>query len=157
MERYNAAEQIQSSDDESENHVKHGIGHLRRSDYGEWYEAFLAALAQTGIILDACEFANVSRETVRRHRRENPEFNQAFKDARRDAADRLRRRYQKRAVEQSDRAMEFLLKTLDPDEYSDDRATLLQGLMQYLDMSKLTNEQIERLAAGDDPIAVLLG
>jgi len=136
---------------------KGGMDHLRRSDYGTWHAAFLAALGQTGIILDACDFAGVHRETVRKHRRDDPAFNEAFKDARRDAADRLRRRYHQRAEQQSDRAMEFLLKTLDPDEYGDGHAALLQGLMQYLDLSKLSNEQIERLRAGDDPIAVLLG
>jgi very-short-patch-repair endonuclease len=138
-------------------HGKHGMGELRRSDYGSWREAFLAALAETGIILDACEFAGVNRETVRTHRRQDPAFNEAFRDARRDAADRLRRRYHARAKQQSDRAMEFLLKTLDPDEYGDANAALLQALMQYLDISKLSNEQIDRLTAGDDPIRVLLG
>jgi very-short-patch-repair endonuclease len=157
LEHYEAAKDFIAPDDDDTKHGKHGMDHLRRSDYGEWHEAFLAALAETGIILDACEFANVNRETVRRHRRENTEFNEAFKDARRDAADRLRRRYHTRAEQQSDRAMEFLLKSLDPDEYGDGNAALLQGLMQYLDLSKLTNEQIDRLTAGDDPIRVLLG
>jgi very-short-patch-repair endonuclease len=156
LEHYEAAKDFVHPADDTK-HGKHGMGELRRSDYGEWHQAFLAALAETGIILDACEFAGVSRETVRRHRRENTEFNEAFKDARRDAADRLRRRYHTRAEQQSDRAMEFLLKSLDPDEYGDANAALLQGLMQYLDLSKLTNEQIDRLTAGDDPIRVLLG
>ncbi len=66
-------------------------------------------------------------------------------------------RYHTRAEQQSDRAMEFLLKTLDPDEYGEGHAALLQAVMRYLDMSKLSNEQIERLRVGDDPIAVLLG
>ncbi len=117
MGHYEAVKDFVAPEDDDTKHGKHGMGQLRRSDYGEWHEAFLAALSQTGIILDACEFADVSRETVRRHRHENPAFDEAFQDARRDAGDRLRRRYHQRAEQQSDRAMEFLLKTLDPDEY----------------------------------------
>lgn len=156
LENYEAVKAFTMPDDDPK-HDKCGMDRPRRSDYGDWRDAFLDALSATGIILDACEAAGVTRETVRRHRREDVEFNEAFKDARKDAADRLRRRYHIRAEQQSDRAMEFLLKTLDPDEYGDTMSAVIQAILQYLDTSKLTNEQIDRLTAGDDPIRVLLG
>lgn len=147
---------LAAAQEAADKHGKHAGDRPRRSDYGDWRDAFLDALSGDGILLDGCEAAGVTYETVRRHRREDPAFNVAVKDARKAAADRLRRTYQGRAKLQSDRAMEFLLKALDPEEYSDAMATVLQALLQYVDMAKLSNEQIDRLAAGDDPIRVLL-
>jgi very-short-patch-repair endonuclease len=159
LEHYEAVKTFVPAPDAASHakHGKHGTDRVRRSDYGDWRDAFLEALSETGIILDACDAVGKSRETVRRHRIEDLDFNEKFKDARRDAADRLRRRYHTRAEQQSDRAMEFLLKNLDPEEYGDSMAAIIQAVLQYLDMSKLSNEQIDRLAAGEDPLRVLLG
>lgn len=154
LAQYEAAKSFVAPVDDAK-HGKHGTDRPRRSDYGDWRDAFLEELSQKGIILDACEVAGVNRETVRRHRREDPAFNDAFLDARRDAADRLRRRYHDRAEKQSDQAMLTLLKNLDPDEYGD--KAQLKAIVQYLDLSKLSEEQLERLANGDDPIRVLIG
>jgi very-short-patch-repair endonuclease len=158
LEHYKAVKDLPTDLGRSnDKHAKHGTDRVRRSDYGDWRDAFLEKLSETGIILDACDAVGKSRETVRRHRIEDSSFNEAFKNARRDAADRLRRRYHNRAEQQSDRAMEFLLKNMDPEEYGDSMAAIIQAILQYLDMSKLSNEQIDRLAAGEDPLRVLLG
>lgn len=95
----------------------------RRSDYGTWRDAFLTKLAETGIVLDACEAADISRKTAYQHRDEDPDFKQDWKLALQDAADRALREYRKRALQQSDRAMEFFIRTRDP-EGSAEHSTL---------------------------------
>jgi hypothetical protein len=54
-----------------------------------WEKAFLTSFAARAIINDAAKDARVSRMTVWRHRKQDPEFAQAFKDAHEQAADNL--------------------------------------------------------------------
>lgn len=136
------------------NHANHAGVKVRRSHYGDWRDAFLDGLSERGILLDGCEAGDVSYETVRRHRRDDPDFDQAVKDARKAAADRLRRTYFRRAEQQSDRAMEYMLRLLDPDEASG--PNLIALLLPYLDLSKLSDGQIEQLSAGGDPVGIIL-
>jgi very-short-patch-repair endonuclease len=91
----------------------------RRTDYGDWRHEFLAALAESGIVLDACEAAGVSRKTAYQHRDEDTNFSLDWKFALQDAADRMLRKYRTRAEQQSDRAMEFFLRTRDPETYAE--------------------------------------
>lgn len=137
-------------------HANHAGDAARRSHYGDWRDAFLTGLSVTGILLDGCEAGGVSYETVRRHRREDAAFDQAVKDARKEAADRLKRTYARRAEQQSDRAMEYMLRLLDPEEAAP-QAPLLALLLPYLDLTKLTDAQIDQLASGGDALTILLG
>ena len=140
---------------EADNVAKVAVDRPRRADYGDWRDVFLEGLELTGIYLDGCEAAGVSYEILRRHRREDPDFGQAVKDARKRAADRLRRTYHRRADQQSDRAMEYMLRQLDPDEAGG--PSLIALLIPYLDLTKLNDQQVEQLATGADPIAVIFG
>jgi very-short-patch-repair endonuclease len=125
------------------------------SVYGDWRDRFLAVLSETGIVREACIAAGVSRKTAYQYRADDQVFTDEWKLALQDAADVALVEYRKRALQQSDRAMEFFIRSRDPDQYGE-RAHL-QAIVQYLDLAKLTNEQIERLANGDDPIQILLG
>lgn len=136
-------------------HAKHAAQRPRRSHYGDWRDPFLQAIEERGIIGDGLLAANTTYETVRRHRREDPAFEQAFQDARKVAADKLKAVYFDRAYKQSDRAMEYMLRLLDPDDAGGPNLVAL--LLPYLDLTKLTDGQIEQLSAGGDPVAIILG
>ncbi len=58
--------------------------------------AFLKAFAQTGIVLDGCQAAGVSRETVDGWR-DDPYFLAAYRRAEHDANDQIRREIRRRA------------------------------------------------------------
>lgn len=94
-----------------------GVGQVVNAD--QWPAIFLQELSQDGIVLKACRAAQITRATAYERRQLDPDFARAWKLALQDAADRLREVYQQRAVTQSDRALEFLLRTLDPDTYRD--------------------------------------
>ena len=64
-----------------------------------WTEAFLAALAECGILTDAAVVAGVDRATVWRRRQSDPEFAQAVDEAIDMAADKLEREARRRAIE----------------------------------------------------------
>lgn len=123
--------------------------------YGDWRDRFLTELAECGIVREACIAAGVSRKTAYQHRADDATFAEAWKLALQDAADLALVTYRTRAFQQSDRAMEFFLKSRDPDAFGD-RAQL-QAIVQYLDLTRLDEEQLQRLANGDDPIRVLIG
>lgn len=89
-----------------------------------WPELFIRELAQQGIVLKACQAAQITRQVAYERRQLDPDFAQAWKLALQDAADRLREIYQQRAVTQSDRALEFLLRTMDPETYRDSGETV---------------------------------
>lgn len=95
---------------------------------------FLSALADTGIILRACEVSNTPRTNVYRWRKE-PEFESAFQSAIEEAIERLELEARRRAFEgtekpvyqggqlvgyireYSDTLLIFTLKALRPDKY----------------------------------------
>jgi hypothetical protein len=74
-------------------------GTLPRARKRRWVKAFLAALAETGIVTRACKVARVGRMTVYRNRQENPEFAAAWQEAQEVAADNLEAEARRRAVE----------------------------------------------------------
>lgn len=125
----------------------------RRSDYGSWHDRFLAAFRESGIILDGCEAAGVTRQTVRQHFWGDIAFRKAYMDAKRDAADERRRIRARRAREQSDRLLEAEIVELDPRPEQDFLGPIIA---QYLDMTKLSDRQLDRLEAGDDVIQILI-
>lgn len=64
-----------------------------------WTDAFLAHLAECGILTDAAAAAGVDRSTVFRRRQDDEEFAQAVDEAIDMAADKLEREARRRAVD----------------------------------------------------------
>lgn len=64
-----------------------------------WTDAFLAHLAETGILTDASEAAGIDRSNVWRRRHSDPEFAKACDEALDMAADKLEREARRRAIE----------------------------------------------------------
>lgn len=64
-----------------------------------WDQAFLAALADTGVLSAAAELASVERTTVWRRRQNDPEFAKACEEALKLAADALEQEARRRALE----------------------------------------------------------
>jgi len=85
------------------------------ASYGDWRDRFLAVLAEGGIVREACIGAGVSRKTAYQYRADDADFAELWRLALQDAADRALATYRKRAIQQSDRAMEFFITTRDPE------------------------------------------
>lgn len=64
-----------------------------------WTDAFLAALAETGILSRASEIVGVDRILVWRRRQSDPEFAKAVDEALEMAADKLEAEARRRAIE----------------------------------------------------------
>lgn len=62
-------------------------------------DLFLAEFRETGNLRLACEAAKISRSTVERYRREDPQFAEAYAEAEEDAADNLEEAARVRAVD----------------------------------------------------------
>lgn len=71
------------------------MGNLRHL----WTDAFLAHLAECGILTDAAAAAGVDRSTVFRRRQDDEEFEAAVRDAMEAAADKLEAEARRRALE----------------------------------------------------------
>ena len=122
--------------------------------YGDWRDRFLAQLSDTGIVREACFAAGISRKTAYAHRAADGDFAEAWRLALQDAADAALAVYRRRAIQQSDRAMEFFITSRDRETYG--QAGHLGIVLKYLDLSRLTNEQLDRIAGGEDPLSVLV-
>lgn len=136
-----------------------------------WMLPFLGVLAESGNVSEACRAVEIARSTAYEARERHAEFAAAWDDALQVAADLLiaeARRRAAKGVEEpvyyqgvrvgfttrySDQLLMFLIKQARP-EFRDRVA--LDGLLQHLDMGKLNEAQLERLARGEDPIRVLV-
>ncbi len=134
--------------------------------------AFLAAFRQTGNVCLACEVAKVGRSSHYRWLEKDSEYREAFDVAKEHAIDVLEAEAHRRAVEgieepvgwykgvaggtvrrYSDVLLMFLLKGLRPEQYRERYE--VKGSLANLDLRRLPDELIERLAAGENPISVL--
>lgn len=82
-----------------------------------WEGLFLDALARLGIVKHAAEEARVARRTVYSRREKSKRFAAQWADAIEEACDLLEFEARKRAIEGSDRLLEFLLKAHRPEKY----------------------------------------
>jgi very-short-patch-repair endonuclease len=123
------------------------------SVYGDWRDRFLEVLSEGGLVVEACVAAGVSRKTAYQWQKRDPEFAEDWRLAKQDAADIAFITYRKRGIQQSDRAMEFFIKSRDPETFG--QPGQLDLVLKYLDLSRLTNEQLDRIAGGEDPLSVL--
>lgn len=122
----------------------------------------------------ACEVATVGRSSHYRWLEESPSYREAFELAKEDAAEILEAEAYRRAVEgvekptgwykgqpggyvreYSDLLLIFLLKGVRPEKYKDRVES--RGVLAHIDMSRLTDDQVQRIAAGEPVMAVLAG
>lgn len=135
-----------------------------------WEKAFLTALAKTGNVTKAARAAKIDRSTAYKLRDEQPDFALAWQAAREEAADLLEAEAHRRAVtgtlepvyyqgkrcgtirRYSDTLLVVLLKANRPTKFRERHDVLLSKI----DYSRLSTEQLQRIAAGDDPVEVIL-
>jgi very-short-patch-repair endonuclease len=118
------------------------------SVYGDWRDRFLAVLAETGIVREACIAAGVSRKTAYQYRADDLAFADEWRFALQDAADVALVEYRKRALQQSDRAMEFFLKSRDPESYRETSRLEVTGENGGpIDIQLTDGERAHRVAA----------
>lgn len=146
-----------------------------------WKELFLKALAQYGVVRYACEKARVNRTAAYHARDADKAFSDAWDRAREEACDLLELEARRRAHdgllrkkftrtgepiidpatneqyverEYSDSLLMFLMRGYRPSVFSErirQEATTLN-----VDMSQLSDEQLERIAKGEDVRSVLV-
>jgi hypothetical protein len=85
----------------------------------DWKGKFLKAFAEEGRVGIACEIAGITRATAYRHRQQDEDFALAWSEVERQFLENLERTAYVRALEGSDRLIEFLLKSRLPDVYGD--------------------------------------
>lgn len=78
---------------------------------------FLATLAETCNVTEACRAAAIGRTAAYAWRDDDPDFAQAWANAEEEAVDALEQVARKRAIDSSDRMMEILLKAHRPEKY----------------------------------------
>ncbi len=135
--------------------------------------AFPSALAECGNKSRAAEMAGIVKQTIyTRQWREDREFQVALESARVMAADVLEAEAHRRAVEgveepvgwyrgvaggtvrrYSDNLLMFLLKGARPERYRERYD--VRGTLAHLDLRRLPDDLIERLAKGESPLTVL--
>ncbi len=135
-------------------------------------KAFIAAFRETGNVCLACEVAKVGRSSHYRWLEKDAEYREAFDVAKEDATDVLEAEAHRRAVEgveepvgwykgvaggtvrrYSDNVLMFLLKGARPERYRERYE--IKGTLANLDLRRLPDDLIERLAKGENPISVL--
>ena len=135
--------------------------------------AFLSAFAECGNKSRAAEMAGIVKQTIyTRQWREDREFQVALESAHVMAADRLEEEAHRRAVDgweepvgwykgvaggtvrrYSDNLLMFLLKGARPERYRERYD--VRGTLAHLDLRRLPDDLIERLAKGESPLTVL--
>lgn len=133
-----------------------------------WYGAFLQSLASIGNISKACVAAQVSRQTVYRHRNSDPDFSAAWDEALEAAADLLEEEARRRAHDgwtepvyqrgehvgnvrkYSDTLLIFLLKGARPEKYRERLSIITEDAIDA-EIRRLTSALEE---AGQAPKAI---
>lgn len=120
-------------------------GRTRRTQRarGDWRPAFLAAYADTGMVMEACKVAGVARSTVYDERQRNEDFALAWDDVERVTTEKLEQEAVRRALDESDRLLEFLLKGRRPDIYADRQRVEHSGRIRS--GPEVDPEEVERL------------
>ena len=119
----------------------------------DWQDRFLSLLESTFSVSAAASGAGIDRRTAYRHKDSDPEFSARWESALANAIDSLEEAAYKRAREMSDTLAIFLLKTRRPDLYRDRQdVTTTTMAVNYSD---LTDEQLQRIANGEHPAAVI--
>lgn len=109
--------------------------------------AFLAAYAQTGNISYAAEAVGMHRNTHYRWLREDEDYVAAYEAAQFEVGDTLEAEAIRRAKENSDTLLIFLLKGFKPDKYKERISSSVEHKNRTYDpgRDRLTDEQIDSL------------
>jgi hypothetical protein len=111
------------------------------------FDAFIEALAEGETVTAACRVADLGRRTVYDERGRNEDFARAWEDAIEAGTDSLEAEARRRALDGSDRLLEFLLKARRPDVYRE-----RVSIDQHLQVKQLTSADLARARAlGEDP------
>jgi hypothetical protein len=136
--------------------------------------AYLAALERVGVPWLASRVSGIKQMTVRKWQAEDAEFAACCEEIEQARVDNAEAELYRRGVEgweepvgwykgeaggyvrrHSDTALIAFLKANRPDKYREN-VNLSGGMMQgFIDFSKLSNEQLERIRAGENALAVL--
>ena len=136
--------------------------------------AFLAAFRETGNVRLACEAAKVGRSSHYRWLEKDPEYSEAFDLTKEDAADLLEAEAVRRAVEgvekpagwykgvaggtvreYSDVLLILLMKAVRPEKFRD-RQEIEINALRGLDVERLPDAALARIAAGENILGVLV-
>jgi hypothetical protein len=120
----------------------------------EWQPIFLTVLRDTANVRLACQKAGISRPVAYKHRNRSSRFAAEWDTALAEAVDVLEAEARRRGLAASDTLLIFLLKAHRPEVY---RETIRHDHAGYMkiDLGALDDSQLERLAAGEDPAAVV--
>ncbi|MBU0781005.1 MAG: hypothetical protein KKC72_13305 [Alphaproteobacteria bacterium] len=113
-------------------------------------ETFLATLRETCNVSAAARAAKIGRSTAYDWRDADEAFAAAWDDAEEEAVDALEMRARERALDNSDRMMEILLKAHRPDKYVDKLRSEISGPggdAIPINVSSLSDEQLAALEA----------
>lgn len=118
----------------------------------EWHDEFLAHFLEIGTITGAAKATGVDRRTVQLARQRDEEFALKLADAEEQFTEKLERVAYTRAVDGSDRLVEFLLKARRPDRYRENVKIEHSGQIAH-DLSALSDDELRRVADGLDAVA----
>lgn len=114
-----------------------------------WKRIFLEAFRESGIISQALMISGISRGQLRTALDKDPEFLEAFHDAKADAIDSLETEAVRRAKDGSDQLLMFLLKSHRPEVYRENHKIEVSGHLDVDHRSTL----MEKLAAMAEALA----
>ena len=120
----------------------------------EWQPIFLAVLRDTANVRLACQKAGISRPVAYKHRNRSARFAAEWDTALAEAVDVLEAEARRRGLAASDTLLIFLLKAHRPEVYRETIRNDHAGQVK-IDLGALDESQLERLAAGEDPAAVV--
>lgn len=145
--------------------------YVDRDGLPHWWRPYFAAIARNrGFKGLAAEQVGIDRKTPARYIEDHPELAERFEEDMQDALDAASERLMAEAVRRGEEGVDEPVfykgkKVAKVRKYSD---TLLMFTLNArgkgtrnnsytLDLSKLSTEQLQRLAAGEDPLDVLAG
>lgn len=105
-----------------------------------WRPIFLAALETEGTVWAACVTAKINRSTAYRERQRNEQFALDWADVESKVTDTLEREAVRRALEGSDRMLEFLLKARAPDKYRENVKVEHAGTLETREAVQIPND-----------------
>ncbi len=118
-----------------------------------WHRAFIRALKTCPVVSHAASVAKVTRKTAYEHYKTYPDFAADWDDALAQGIEALEAAAFQRAQSMSDTLTIFLLKAHKPEVYAEQKQ--MPSWMLKIDANGLSNEQLERIASGEDPASVV--
>lgn len=111
----------------------------------DWKPTFLEALAESGMVVEACKRCGVSRSTAYRARQGDEDFALAWADIEERTTEQLEAVVMRRAIDGSDTLAMFLLKARRPEKYRENVKIEHAGTIKQ-DLSSVDSEQLRERA-----------